>query len=188
MFNDGSRLVRMGGGHENCEGDPSEAGICTTLRRGSHAAPVDSVSEGLIAIREPDQVSIVDAQGALVRSFPFTPEDVTVARLDSGHLVVSRLVFLEEWDVATGTRDLSRPLPAGYTLTDFDESTGIAVLRRPKTIMLLRLADGASLTVRPTQGPVLADLDARGLYYSYAVGRQGRLVFIPRSSLLRRLH
>jgi len=175
VFNDGSQLFRISGGRE------------TTLRRGAHAAPVDSVSAGLIAIRETDQVAVLDAQGALVRTFPFTPEDVSAARLDSGHLVVSRLVFLEKYDVATGAREVSRPLPAGYTLSDFDESTGIALLRRPKTIMLLRLADGASFTLKQGHSYLLADLVQRGLYYSYVVGKRGRLAFVPRSQLLRRL-
>jgi Tol biopolymer transport system component len=187
VFNDGSRLVRIGGGHEDCEGDTSQGGICTTLRRGSHAAPVDSVSQGLIAIRETDEVALVDAQGTLVRTFPFTPNDVSAAPLDSGHLVVARFAFLEEYDVATGVRELSRPLPAGYTLSDFDENTGIALLRRPKTIMLLRLADGATRTLRLKHGPVLAALEAPGLYYSYAAGKRGRLVFVPRSNLLQQL-
>jgi Tol biopolymer transport system component len=188
VFNDGSRLVRIGGGHENCVGgDSSAARICTTLRRGAHASPVDSVSAGMIAIRETDQVAVLDAQGALVRTFPFTPEDVSAARLESGHLVVARLAFLEKYDVATGAREVSRPLPAGYTLSDFDESTGIALLRRPKTIMFLRLADGASFTLKQRHSYLLADLVQRGLYYSYEAGRRGRLVFVPRSQLLRRL-
>ncbi len=188
VYNDDSRLVQIGGGNEDCaEGDTSTARICATLGRGAHAAPVDSVADGLIAIRESDQVAVLNAQGTVVRTFPFTPDDVSAARLDSGHLVVSRLALLEQYDVATGVREVSRPLPAGYTLVDFDESTGIAVLRRTKTIMLMRLADGATRMLRPSHGPVLADLEPPGLYYSYAVGKQGRLVFVPRSNLLRRL-
>lgn len=175
VFNDGSQLFRISGGRE------------TTLRRGPHASPVDSVSAGQIAIRETDQVAVLDAQGALVRTFPFTPEDVSAARLDRGHLVVARLAFLEKYDVATGARESSRPLPAGYTLSDFDESTGIALLRRPKAILFLRLADGASFTLKQGHSYLLADLVQRGLYYSYEVGRRGRLAFVPRSQLLRRL-
>jgi Tol biopolymer transport system component len=175
VYNDGSQLFRIGGGHE------------AILRGGAHAAPVDSVSAGQIAIRETDQVAVLDSQGALVRTFPFTPEDVSAARLDSGHLVVARLAFLEEYDVATGAREVSRPVPAGYALADLDARDGIALLQRPKTIMLLRLADGASFTLKRGHSYLLADLMQRGLYYSYEVGKRGRLVFIPRSSLLRRL-
>jgi hypothetical protein len=126
VYDDETRLVRIGGGRERCAEGDMAARICSTLRRGTHAGPVDSASHGLIAIRESDAVAIVDAQGSLVRTFPFTPEDVSAARLDNGHLAVSRLAFLEEYDVATGLREVSRPLPAGYTLEDFDAGMGIA--------------------------------------------------------------
>ena len=64
---------------------------------------------------------------------------------------------------------------------------GIAVLRRADTIMLLRLDDGHSVTLTPGQGPVLADLEPPGLYYSYKTGGGGRVVYVPRSELLTRL-
>ena len=72
--------MRVGGGSEHCqEGEPKSPAICTTLRRASHAGPVDSVSAGLIAVREPDEVAVLDAQGALVREFPFLPDEVSAA-------------------------------------------------------------------------------------------------------------
>jgi hypothetical protein len=55
------------------------------------------------------------------------------------------------------------------------------------TIMLLRLPDGASFALKQGHSYLLADLVQRGLYYSYEVGRRGRLAFEPRSQLLRRL-
>jgi hypothetical protein len=103
-----------------------------------------------------DEVAVVDAQGTLVRIHPFLPEEVSAARLDGGRLVVARLAVLEVYDVATGARELSRPLPTGYKLADVDG--GIAMLRRAETIMLLRLAAG--------RGPRFADLEPPGLYYS----------------------
>src|SRR5207245_1709642 len=113
VFNDTSestRLVKIGGGSEHCqEGEPKSPAICTTLRRASHAGPVDSVSAGLIAVREPDEVAVLDAQGALVREFPFLPDEVSAARLDGGLLVVARLAVIDVYDVATGARVLSQP-------------------------------------------------------------------------------
>ena len=74
----------------------------------------------------------------------------------------------------------------GHRLADVDG--GIAVLRRADTVLLLRLGDGHSLTLAPGRGPVLADLEPPGLYYSYATGDGGgRVVFVPRSELLRQL-
>ena len=182
VFNDGTRLVRIGGGSEHCqEGEPSSPAICTTLRRDAHAGPVDSVSGGLIAIRESDEVAVIDAQGALVREFPFLPDEVSAARLDGGRLVVARVAVIDVYDVATGARVLSQPLPSGFKLSDVDG--GIALLRRGETIMLLRLDDARSRTFAPGQGPRFAELEPSGLYYSYAIGAEGRVVFVPRSEL-----
>jgi WD40-like Beta Propeller Repeat len=176
------RLVRIGGGTEHCqEGESGSPAICTTLRRGDLAAPVDSVSGGLIAVRKTDEVAILDAQGALVREFPFLPDEVTAARLDAGHLVVARTSFIDVYNVATGTRIGSQARPAGFKLSDVDG--GIALLRKGETIMLLRLDDGRSRTFTPGHGPRLADLEPSGLYYSYRVGVEGRIVFVPRAEL-----
>jgi WD40-like Beta Propeller Repeat len=181
VFNDESRLVRLGGGTERCQEGEGTPNICTTLRRDAHARPVDSVSAGLIAVREADEVAVLDAQGALVREFPFLPDEVTAARLDGGRLVVARLAVIDVYDVATGVRLLSQPRPSGFTLTDVDG--GIAVLRHGETIMLLRLDDARSRTFAPGQGPRFAELEPQGLYYSYATGVEGRLVFVPRAEL-----
>lgn len=186
--NSGDRLVRIAAGRERCE-EPREvftASICATLRRGADAAPVESVSGGLIAIRKPDAVTVLEDRGNLVRTFAFPSEDVTAARLDGGRLVVARPAKLEVYDVASGALELSRPLPNGYVLSDVDG--GIAVLLREATIMVLRLEDGRSSTLAPGAGPVLADLEPPGLYYSFATGDGGaRVVFLPRSNLRRQL-
>jgi Tol biopolymer transport system component len=187
VFNDGSRLVRIGAGSERCQerGD-YDTRICSTLRRSLHAVVADSVSGGLIAVREPDAVAIVDAQGALVRFFPFGPNDVDAARLDGSRLVVTRPSLIEVYDVTTGAGQLQRALPTGYALEDVDG--GIAVLRRGGSIMLLRLADGRSFTMAPGRDPVSADLDSLGLYYSYRTpGGGGRVVFLTRAEVVRRL-
>ena len=180
--NSNTRLVRIGGGTDHCEaGVRSSPAICTTLRRGAHAAPVDSVSTGQIAIRESDEVAVVDSQGAIVREFPFTPDEVSAARLDSGHLVVARVAVIDVYNVATGARLMSQPRPSGFSLSDVDG--GIAVLRHGETIMLLRLDDGRSRTFTLGQAPRLAELEPSGLYYSYVDDAEGRVVFVPRSSL-----
>jgi hypothetical protein len=187
VFVEGTRLVRIGVGNEHCgDRDNTTASICTTLRRGAGAAPVDSVSAGLIAVRNPGEVAVLDEHGAVVRSFPFVPADVSVARLDAGHLVVARLGVIEKYDVASGLREVSRPLPAGYTLTDVDG--GIAVLRHDRSIMLLRLDDGRSMTLTPQRGPVFAELEPAGLYYTYTTADgSGRVVLLRRSDLVQQL-
>jgi hypothetical protein len=186
VFNDGSRLVRIGTGREECGGNFSRVKVCATLRRGADASPVDSVSAGLIAIRKPGVVTVLDAQGKLGRRFPFAPADVSAARLDGGRLVVGRFGVLEVYDVATGARVLTRPMPTGYRLTDVDG--GIAVLLQGGTVILLRLADGRSFTLAPGHEPRVADLEPAGLYYSYATpDGGGRIVYVPRSEVERQL-
>jgi WD40 repeat protein len=187
VFNDNTRLVRIGVGSESCalRGDYS-ANICTTLRSGRHAYAADSVSAGRIAVREPDAVAVVDAQGSLVRVFPFGPEEVTAARLDGGRLVLTRSNLIEVYDVATGAGLLQRPLPSGYTLEDVDG--GIALLRRAGTFLVLRLGDGRSFTLAPGRAPVAAELEPLGLYFSHATAAGGgRVVFMPRSEVDQKL-
>jgi hypothetical protein len=128
-------------------------------------------------------VAVVDGRGSLVRVIPFARNEVKAARLDGARLVVARSGVLQVYDAASGAALQQRPLPAGYRLTDVDG--GIAVLRRDKTIVLLRLDDGRSATLAPGRGSVLADLEPAGLYYSYMTDEGGgRVVFVPRSGLL----
>ena len=180
VFNDEperpNRLVRLGVGGQRC-GQLA----CSTVRTGPEAAAADAVSGRLIATRKPGAVSVLDEQGGLVRTMHFTPADVYSARLDGDRLLVARSHTLEGYDVATGALELTRPLPAGYQLVDVDG--GLAILRRAQSVILLRLGDGASRTFSPGGAPVLADLEAPGLYYSYPVATGGRVVFVPRSEL-----
>jgi Tol biopolymer transport system component len=180
LANAGSSLVRIGAGTEKCG-----AAVCTTLRK-DVAAPVDSVSAGLIATRKAGVVTVLDAQGRPVRSLAFTPADVYAARLAGERLVVARSYTIESYDIGSGLLTASQPLPAGYQLVDAD--AGVAVLRKATTIMLLRLGDGRSFTLTPGKAPVLADLEPTGLFYSYATsGGGGRVVFVPQDHVLRQL-
>jgi hypothetical protein len=90
---------------------------------------------------------------------------------------------LECYDIATGERELSLPLPSGSKLTDVDG--GVAVLQSGKAIILLRLADGRSYAL-PNHAQ-LADLEAPGLYYSYTSRKEGRVVLVPRADVERQL-
>jgi Tol biopolymer transport system component len=182
VFNDESRLKRIGTGRQTCNGDSSSgAKVCATLAR-NLAGSVDSVSGTSIAVRQPGAVTVYDDHGQIVRRFPFSPADVRAARLDGGRLVVWRFGVLEVYDVATGARVLSRPVPVGFRLVDVDG--GVAVLLNGTAITLLRLDDGGSRTLSPGGAPVLAELEPAGLYYSNRVGDGGRVVFVPRSELL----
>jgi hypothetical protein len=179
-------LLVYNGGYPGTQVLRIGSGRATTLRRGAHSAFVESVSGSRVAIRELDAVTVLDEQGNVVRVVPFARREVRAARLDGARLVVSRGDVIEVYDVATGAVERQRPLPSGFELTDADG--GIAVLQRGGEILILRLADGRSFTLAPGRKPVLADLEAPGLYYSYTTaGRGGRLVFLPRSEVVQKL-
>ena len=183
VFNEGPRLVRIGGGSQVCQAGTRGPAICAVLRQSDHASPAESVAARRIAVRENAAVAVVDEHGALVRVFPFAPGDVRAARLDGDRLVVARPGSLDVYDVASAQAVVQRALPADSQLLDADG--GIAVLRRQDTVVLLRLDDGRSATVEPGSGPVLADLEPSGLYYAYRTkDGGGRVVFVPRSQLL----
>jgi hypothetical protein len=184
VFNDRSRLVRIGSGRERC--GQGLAAVCTTLRLGAHSRLVDSVSGGLIAIREDEAAAVLDDHGALVRNFPLGAGEVAAAKVDAGRLVVSHAGAIEVYDVSTGAGVLQRPMPARFRLMDVDG--GIAVLLRDNVVMLLRLEDGRSVTLTPGRAPVLAELEAPGLYYSYATSSGGgQIAFMPRAEILQKL-
>jgi Tol biopolymer transport system component len=181
VFNDESRLVRIGVGKQKCQKEGGSGG-CTILKTGAHSSAIDSVSGELIAVRERQAVAVVDLHGNVKRVLPFSPGGVNAARVDGDRLVVWRFGRLESYDVATGTLEASRPFEAGYRLVDVDG--GVAVLLREGSVLLLRLADGASRTIAPAPGRLSAELEPDGLYYAYRVGSGGRVVFVPRSEVL----
>jgi hypothetical protein len=143
-----------------------------------------SVDGRLIAAYRGPNIVVLDDTCAVVRVFHLG--EVQRVLLDGDRLVVARLGQLEAYDVRSGALELQRPLPPGYSLADV--SRGIALLQHRGTILLLRLEDGRAYTLQPGRGRVLAEIEAPGLYYSYATREgRGRLVFVPRSEVERRL-
>jgi hypothetical protein len=189
---EGGQLTRFGfSGHgkvfvlyDTVRVDTGAGGIrrCKLHRNGS----VRSVDGHLLAVHERAGVTVLDDRCTLVKVFPFARGEVKRTLLDGRRLVVSRSGLIEAFDVSTRELIVRRPLPAGYKLSDI--AGGIALLLRGRDILLLGLADGRTITFTPCRGPVRADIEKVGLYYSYAtVDRGGRLVFVPRSELERRL-
>ena len=145
-----------------------------------------SIAGGLIAVSRGANIAVLDDRCSLVRLLRVRTNSVNAALLDGRRLFVAHSGRLDVYDVASGARVLTGPLPAGYRLTDV--SDGIAVLRRGRRILVLRLRDGHSLLLWPERGPVQAEIEAPGLYYSYATpdGR-GRLELVPTAELERQL-
>jgi hypothetical protein len=177
VFNAGDSIVQIG---QDCTHK------CKVLRTGAHTHPIVSVSGHLVAVQEPAAVAVLDQQGSVVSVLPFGRNQVKAVRLDGARLVVVRSTALEVYDATTGAALQQQQLPVGYVLSDVDG--GVALLRHGREIYLLRLVDGASFRLAPSGGPVLADLEDTGLYYSYSTSKgAGRLVFVPRSELDGRL-
>ena len=78
--------------------------------------------------------------------------------------------------------------PAALRLADYQD--GIAVYVAGRTVHLMRLSDRRDVTIRvPGVGPVHAQLEPSGLFYSYSpagsLGR-GRIAFVPLADVLAR--
>ena len=146
-----------------------------------------SVDAGRILVDHEDgTMDIRTADGSVVRSFTFDAEQVKGARLQGNDLVVQTPTALEITDASTGDFLRRWPLPAAdVTLADLRD--GIAVLVAGTDIHLLRLSDGHDTLIHtPGTGPVLAQLEPAGLYYSYTTNDTkypGRVVFVPHSQL-----
>ena len=171
LLPDGLRVVLATGNVRRCE--PQGDGYT-------------SIAGGLIAVSRGANIAVLDDKCTLVSLLRVRTNSVNAALLDRRRLVVARPARLDVYDIASGARVLTGPLPAGYRLTDV--SGGIAVFRRGRRILVLRLSDGHSALLWPERGPVQAEIEAPGLYYSYATpdGR-GRLELISTAELERRL-
>ena len=143
-----------------------------------------SVDGRWIAAYRGPNIVVLDDTCAVVRVFHLGKVERVL--LDGDRLVVARSGQVEAYDVRNGALELQRPLPPGYSLADVNR--GIVLLQHKGTLLLLRLEDGRTYTLQPGRGHVSAELEAPGLYYSYATPQGGgRLVFVPRSEVERRL-
>jgi Tol biopolymer transport system component len=146
-----------------------------------------SVDAGRILVDHGDgTMDIRTADGTLVRSFSFNPALVEGARLQGDDLVVQTPTAIEVTDASTGQFVRRWLIPASNAvLTDLQD--GIAVLVAGTDIHLLRLQDGKDAVIHtPSSGPVLAQLESPGLYYSYTTDDPkypGRVSFVPNDQL-----
>lgn len=128
------------------------------------------------------QLVIVDANGATLQSV--AAAGYSEANLQGSDLVVHIGPALLDYDAASGTLRHSWPVPASSTLEDVQAGVGVYVVGT--SLHLLRLADGHDAAITAAgSGPVQAQLQPAGLFYSYAVSgtRPGRVAFVPTSAL-----
>ena len=177
-----------------CAKSPKKDGRLWRLD-GTHAVKVASgtgaltplsVDAGRILVdHENGTLELLDRNGASLHTYALDPASVRGARLQGRDLVVTTPTAVEVTDADTGTFLRRWPLPADAKLTDLQD--GIAVLVAGTDIHLLRLADGTDSVIHaPGTGPVLAQLEPAGLFYSYTADDPtypGRVVFVPFAQL-----
>jgi hypothetical protein len=154
-------LKRLGGG---------------VLRRGHDVLDPIWVDSGRVLIRHADGTLLL-LDGPVARSFPATPK-LRGAAVEGRQLVTLTPDELAVYDTETAKRTRTIALlPAARVLEDVQ--SGIAVLGREGTTHLIRLGDGKGATFLRAAH---AQLEPAGLFY--ASGK--RLVFVPRTAVLRR--
>jgi WD40-like Beta Propeller Repeat len=142
-----------------------------------------SVDAGRILVdRENGTLELMTPQGTLLRTFQLNAAIVRGARLQGRDLVVLTTASVEVTDSETGAFLRRWPLPLEDARLE-DVQDGVAVLVADTRISLLRLSDGRGAEIDvPGSGPVLAQLESAGLFYSYRADDPtypGRVAFIP---------
>jgi hypothetical protein len=163
-----------------------------------------AVGGGLVVMRSGDDVAVRAPDGTVVYSGAFA--GLRAARIDARVLLVLTRVGTQTslWtvDLSSGQRSGPWILPASRSAGDdvcadpsgcrlaalrlADFQGDIAVYVAGRTVHLLRLADRRALAIRaPGLGPVHAQLEPSGLFYSYSPGSptRGRVAFVPLSRL-----
>jgi hypothetical protein len=164
-----------------------------------------AVGGGLVVMRSGDDVAVRASDGTVLYTGTFP--GLRAARIDARVLLVLTRVESQSslWtvDLSSGQRSGPWILPAAKSTGDdvcadpkgcrlaglrlADYQSGIAVYVVGRAVHLLRLADRRDVAIRaPGVGPVHAQLEPAGLFYSYspdASPGRGRVAFVPGARL-----
>ena len=143
-----------------------------------------SVSAGRILVQRADGSLELrrGTDGSVVRSFPFGPDEVQGAVLDSSELVVLHRSQQHRltWRVIDPVSGAERVLNAQAGATPADVERGLLVYTYARAVYVLRLADGHRRRFTTPRGSYpYAQIEPSGLFYSYSVKREGRVRFVP---------
>lgn len=173
-----------------CLSEPKLGGRLWRLD-GAHAVEIAASGKGLTPLsvdggrilvdRGDGLLEVLAADGSSLGTFQLNGTLVRAAMLHDRDLVVLTPNAVEVTDTETGQFITRWPAPADAQLVDVQN--GVAVLIAGKDIHLLRLSDGRAAVIEPPgEGPVLAQLEPSGLFYSYKADDAtypGRLEFVP---------
>jgi hypothetical protein len=123
---------------------------------------------------------IPNEQGRRASAFRLGTRSVASVKLTGARLVVLRGRTLEVHDAASGTLRHHWPVAASDAPIALEDADGnFAVYTAGIAIHLLRLSDGRDrvLSITSEEGPVPADLEPEGLYYSYSEAGRTKSLF-----------
>jgi hypothetical protein len=101
---------------------------------------------------------------------------------------VEEMLTLDLYNAATGTKTKSLPLGAAAALELAGVNAKLALLRGPRSLVLVRLSDGKLISL-PIQRNADARLTNAGLFYAYNTPKsamKGHIVFEPSAKLVAR--
>jgi hypothetical protein len=146
-------------------------------------ATVLSVANGRILLQRADgSLELRRADGSLLRAFPFRPKGVRGAVLDASELVVldrSPRLTWRVYDPVSGQQKRAFAAQPGAFPADVER--GLLVYTLGRVVHVVRLADRRQRKFDTPRGSeyVLAQIERPGLFYSYQVGSEGRVRFVP---------
>ena len=198
---------QVGCAHTNPEGDYCDwvsvgnrhlvqlsSGRRRIVRSGPDSYPLAAVGGGRMAVATGGAVRVYGPAGAVVTSVPDPSGDPTRAvALSTSRLAVERMFDLDLYSAGGGTKTRSLGLGPAAALRLAAVSSKLALLRGPRRMVLVRLADGklTSLSLVSPTGQPLVDvrLTDAGLFFAYNVkksAQKGRVAFLSTPTLLRR--
>jgi hypothetical protein len=120
-----------------------------------------------------------------LRSFPFGPDEVKGAVLDSSELVVLRRSQRHlTWLLIDPVSGDERVLEAEAGATPGDVERGLLTYTVGRVVHVLRLSDARQKRFTTPRGSYpIVQIEPSGLFYSYSAGREGRVRFVPFSQI-----
>jgi VCBS repeat protein len=169
------------------------AGRRKLVKRGPGSYRLVAVGGGRMAVESSGTATVLAPDGARGATIPAVEENPPrVIALSTGRLALERTFTLDLHDPATGAKGRSLALGPAAALELAGVNSKLALLRRPRHLVLVRLSDGKLITLTPPSGAtslIDAKLTGAGLFYAYnTLGRSptGRIVFEPNGKLLGR--
>jgi hypothetical protein len=142
---------------------------------------------GRFAVVRSDGVATLTASGGVAAFVPSAAPRAVGLTTDA--LVLEHATTLDLYDPADGVLEKSLPLNSAAPLKLVGVTARLALLRDKHRLVLLRLADGAEVTLSLAVPPLVdARVTDAGLFYAYNLRTRrspGRIGFVPTAALLR---